>query len=241
MKISIIIPAYNEERLLPKTIQCIKESAAVFVNNNCQYEIIVCNNNSTDKTAEIASSLGATVVFEPVNQIARARNSGAKTASGDWLIFIDADSHPAPELFKSVLNAIESNKIIGGGCLIEMENIPFIAKAVSEFWNLISITMRWAAGSFIFCRSDAFKSIGGFNEDLFASEEIDFSKRIKRFARGKNLRFKIITKPRLRTSERKVHLYEKREYCIFVLKTVLKFGSTLRERESCKIWYDGRR
>ncbi len=241
MMISIIIPAYNEERLLPKTIHSVKESAAVFLNNNWQYEIIVCDNNSTDKTAEIASSLGAKVVFEQVNQIARARNSGAKAASGDWLIFIDADSHPAPELFKSVVSEIESNKIIGGGCLIEMKNVPFIARVVSEFWNLISITMKWAAGSFIFCRSDAFKSIGGFNEDLFASEEIDFSKRLKRFARSKNLKFKIITHSRLRTSERKVHLYEKREYLIFVLKTGLKFGSTLRERESCKIWYDGRR
>lgn len=241
MKISIIIPAYNEEQLLPTTIHSVKESAAIFLNNNWQYEIIVCDNNSTDKTAEISHSLGATVVFEPVNQIARARNSGAKAASGDWLIFIDADSYPTPELFKSVVNVIESNEIIGGGCLIKMGDVPFIAKAVSEFWNLISITMRWAAGSFIFCRSDTFKSIGGFNEDLFASEEIDFSKRLKRFARGKNLKFKIITKPGIRTSERKVHLYEKREYLLFVLKTMFKFGSTLRERESCKIWYDGRR
>jgi len=241
MKISIIIPAYNEERLLPTAIHSVKESAEVFINNNWQYEIIVCDNNSTDKTAEIARSLGATVVFEPVNQIARARNSGAKAASGDWLIFIDADSHPTAELFKSVIKEVESNKTIGGGCLIEMKNVPFIAKAVSEFWNLISITMRWAAGSFIFCRSETFKSIGGFNEDLFASEEIDFSKRLKRFARGKNLKFKIITKPGLHTSARKVHLYEKREYLLFVLKTMFKFGSTLRERESCKIWYDGRR
>jgi len=59
--------------------------------------MIVCDNNSTDRTAEIARAAGAIVVYEPVNQIARRRNCGAAAATGDWLIFVDADSIRAPD------------------------------------------------------------------------------------------------------------------------------------------------
>ncbi|MGC9035233.1 MAG: glycosyltransferase family 2 protein, partial [Verrucomicrobiia bacterium] len=74
MKISIVIPAYNEEKLLPQTLLHVKKAAEAFLNKNWEYEIIVCDNNSSDNTAEIARLYGAMVVFEPINQIARARN-----------------------------------------------------------------------------------------------------------------------------------------------------------------------
>lgn len=241
MKISIIIPAYNEENLLPVTLDCVKKAAEEFSIRNWDYEIIVCDNNSSDRTSEIARSLGAKVVFEPINQIARARNKGASFATGEWLIFIDADSRPAPELFKKVCFAIESGKVIGGGAIIKLDNIPFSARLVSEFWNLTSRIMKWAAGSFIFCQAEAFKSLNGFNEDLFVSEEIDFSKRLKILAKKRNLKVLIITETPLITSGRKVHLYSKQEYFQFILKTLFTFGATTRKRESCKIWYDGRR
>ncbi|MGC8742600.1 MAG: glycosyltransferase [Verrucomicrobiia bacterium] len=241
MKVSIIIPAYNEEKLLPHTLSHIQNASEAFKNRNWDYEIIVCDNNSSDNTSEIARDCGAKVVFEPVNQIARARNTGAMAATGDWLIFIDADCKPSFDLFKNVSNAIESNKIAGGGCLIRLDNVPFSALLVCEFWNLISRLMKWAAGSFVFCRSDLFKALGGFDDELFVSEEIDFSKRLKKLAKTQKKKFLIITETPLITSGRKVHLYNKREYFSFILKTVFSFGATTRERESCKIWYDGRR
>ena len=75
-----------------------KSAAGAFVRRGWGVELIVCDNNSTDRTAEIARNAGARVVFEPVNQIARARNRGAAAATGDWLIFVDADSHPSAGL-----------------------------------------------------------------------------------------------------------------------------------------------
>src|SRR5687768_3226235 len=102
MKISIVIPAYNEEKLLPATLESVQAAAAGFGARGWEHEIIVCDNNSSDRTAEIARAKGARVVFEPINQIGRARNSGAAAASGDWLIFIDADSHPSRELLSDV-------------------------------------------------------------------------------------------------------------------------------------------
>src|ERR1035441_10072378 len=88
LKISIIVPAFNEERLLGESLAQIKSAAHAFAQHGWDFELIVCDNNSTDRTAEIARAAGATVVFEPVNQIARARNSGAAAATGDWLVFL---------------------------------------------------------------------------------------------------------------------------------------------------------
>src|SRR5579863_7951521 len=89
-------------------------------------ELVVCDNNSTDHTAELARAAGATVVFEPVNQIARARNKGAEAATGDWLIFVDADSHPSLELFADVAAAIESGKYVYGGATVTLDgHYPF--------------------------------------------------------------------------------------------------------------------
>ncbi len=90
MKVSVVIPAFNEARLLGETLRHVQAALTVFTSRGWGVEIIVCDNNSTDATAEIARAAGATVVFEPENQIARARNSGAAAATGDWLIFVDA-------------------------------------------------------------------------------------------------------------------------------------------------------
>ena len=83
-------------------------------------ELIVCDNNSTDRTAGIASAAGATVVLEPLNQIARARNTGAAEATGDWLFFVDADSHPTRELFGDAAEQILSGRVLAGGATIRM-------------------------------------------------------------------------------------------------------------------------
>ena len=83
MKLSVIIPAFNEEKLIGKTLRAIREAAEVFAEMCWEFELIVCDNNSTDRTAELAQAAGARVVFEPINQIARARNKGAEAATGD--------------------------------------------------------------------------------------------------------------------------------------------------------------
>jgi glycosyltransferase involved in cell wall biosynthesis len=98
VKISIVVPAFNEEKLLPAALDSIRAARAAFDSRGWTSELVVCDNNSTDRTAEVARAGGAAVVFEPFNQIARARNAGAVRASGDWLIFVDADSQPSREL-----------------------------------------------------------------------------------------------------------------------------------------------
>lgn len=98
MKISVVVPAFNEERLLAASLRHLQGAMSVFVRRGWTSELIVCDNNSTDRTAQIARVAGAQVVFEPVNQISRARNTGAAHAQCDWLIFVDADSYPSQAL-----------------------------------------------------------------------------------------------------------------------------------------------
>jgi glycosyltransferase involved in cell wall biosynthesis len=241
LKISIVVPAFNEERLLGASLAQIKSAAEIFLRKNWEFELIVCDNNSTDRTAEIARAAGALVVFEPINQIARARNSGAAAATGDWLIFVDADSHPSAELFAGVAEQILSGNCLAGGATIRLEEKHFIAGLVTRLWNCASRFLKLLAGSFIFCETAAFRKIGGFSHELFAAEELELSKRLKKLARETGKRIVILHRHPLVTSARKMRLYTMREHFRFLAKVLFSKGRALSKREDAHLWYDGRR
>jgi glycosyltransferase involved in cell wall biosynthesis len=236
VKLSLVVPAFNEERLIAGTLQHLRAGIEVFERRGWSCELIVCDNNSADRTAEIARAAGARVVFEPVNQISRARNAGAKAASGDWLVFVDADSSPAPALFEEVRELIEAGAAVGGGVTVAVADPAPALKIWVALWNATSRLLRWAAGSFMFCEAAAFRAVGGFSEELFAAEEIDLSRRLKR--RG---RFVILHRHPLLTSARKVELYTCGEHLAFMWRMLSAGRRTLRSREACSVWYDGRR
>ena len=241
MKVSIIVPAFNEERLLPATLDVIVEAARVFDDAGWSSELIVCDNNSTDRTAEIARAAGARVVFEPVNQISRARNAGAALATGEWLVFVDADSHPSAALFADVLSAINRGDCMAGGSTVAVDSTLLVARVTVAIWNRFSRSTRWLAGSFIFCETAVFRRIGGFSERLYAAEELDLSRRLKRLARREGKRIVVLHRHPLVTSARKAHLYSWRDALRFYGRLVLTGGRALRTRDGAFIWYDGRR
>ena len=241
VKVSIIVPAFNEEKLIAATLRSIDAARAAFVALAWDSEIVVCDNNSTDRTAEIARAAGAQVVFEPLNQISRARNSGARGATGDWLIFVDADSHPSRELFAAVATEIQRGKTLAGGSTVKLQGHYPVASFITGGWNLLSRLQKWAAGSFIFCETAAFREVGGFSEIIYAGEEVELFQRLKRLAKKQRRRITILHRTPLVTSARKLHLYTAREHLGFFIKTVLVGGRTLKKREECLTWYDGRR
>jgi glycosyltransferase involved in cell wall biosynthesis len=241
MKLSVVIPAFNEERVLGATLTAVRHATRAFDEAGWSSELIVCDNNSTDRTAAIAAEAGAVVVFEPVNQISRARNAGAAKATGDWLVFVDADSRPSRELFADVACTIGQGRCVAGGSTVRLDFSPFAAAIVVTVWNTISRSMRWMAGSFIFCEAAAFRELGGFSLDLYAAEEIDLSRRLKRLARRRGQTIVILRRHPILTSGRKAHLYTPREALTFMVKTVVQRGRTLRNARECYQWYDGRR
>jgi glycosyltransferase involved in cell wall biosynthesis len=241
MKISVVVPAFNEESGLAASLTSIRDAMTAFVDAGWACELIVCDNNSTDRTAQIARQAGAIAVFEPINQISRARNAGAARATGDWLLFVDADSHPTRELCESVVAAISSGRYVAGGSTVCFEQPDALVAFMGSFWNAISRAMRWVAGSFIFCDATIFRELGGFSHELYAAEEIDLSRRLKRLARKRGTRIAILHRHPLRTSSRKARLYTPGELFRFMMRTIMKRGRTLRSAEECFAWYDGRR
>jgi glycosyltransferase involved in cell wall biosynthesis len=241
LTISIVVPAYNEARGLPATLASIRRATAALDARGWSHELIVCDNNSTDGTADVARAGGATVVFEPYNQISRARNAGAAAAAGDWLVFVDADSHPSPELVTDVADAIAAGRCVAGGATITLDGGTPLGLAVVALWNVISRVRRLAAGSFIFCEAAAFRDVGGFSLELFATEELELFTRLKRLARATGRTIVILHRHPLVTSDRKARLYSKRELARSLLKSMLTLGRTMKNRDDCYPWYDGRR
>lgn len=241
MKISVIVPAFNEEKLLPRSLPAMRAASAAFTRRGWEFELVVCDNNSTDRTAAIAREHGAVVVSESVNQIARARNTGATAATGDWFLFIDADSYPEEPLFSDLADAIASGRVLGGGATVRLDAFKGHAEFWVKAWNVLSRACRWAAGSFVFCEAAAFRELGGFSLQLFAGEEVEFSQRMKRLARRRKLKVVILHRHPQATSPRKVHLYSTREMLGFFVRAALRRKHVLSQRDNCSIWYDGRR
>jgi len=242
VRVSVVIPAFNEEKLIGATLQAVHAARAAFTEVGWESELVVCDNNSIDGTGDIARAAGATVVFEPVNQIARARNTGAAAATGDWLVFVDADSQPSRELFADVVETIRAGRHLAGGCVLRLDYAPKWTQAFVVLWTVASRLANWAAGSFVFVEAAAFQAVGRFNQALYATEEIDLSQRLNRLARERRLEpMRILTRHPLTTSGRKARLYTPGEHLRFMLRTALSFGRALNRRDACPIWYDGRR
>ncbi|SFW14207.1 glycosyltransferase [Nitrosovibrio sp. Nv17] len=241
MRLSIVIPAFNEERLIGECLRAVFAALAANSRAGVETEVIVVDNNSTDDTARLAREGGARVVFEPVNQIGRARNAGAAAATGDWLVFVDADSILSPGLLADILALIESGRYVGCGSVVRMRDLPWWAGALLWLWTCASVLCRWAAGALVVCRSDAFRDAGGFNQALYAGDEVDLSRRLKRWGRARGLRFTILRRHPLDSSPRKIHLYSAGEVAWQILRVVLQPRRALQSREKLPIWYDGRR
>lgn len=231
---SIIVPAYNEEALLENTLSHLKAAMASVSLNG---EIIVTDNNSTDRTAEIAKRSGASVIFEPINQISRARNTGARQAQGRYLVFVDADTIVLPALLRTALENLEFGRCCGGGATIQADApIPLGAKLVLEYWNTVSRLFRLAAGCFIYCRRDDFEACGGFSENVYATEEIWFSRNIKRIGKKHQRKFYIIAEPRVITSDRKLVWHSQaKQAALFIMLSVFPFF--VRYKSLCGFWY----
>jgi len=241
MRVSIVVPAFNEEKLIAQSLAAIRAASAAFAQRGWDVELIVCDNNSTDGTAALAREAGASVVFEPLNQISRARNAGAAHARGDWLVFVDADSRPTRELFDDAAQAIESGDCLAGGATVRYDTARLDVRLPLAAWNAVSRLLKWAAGSFIFCEAAAFREAGGFSQALYAGEEIELFRRLKTLARARRRRIVILHRHPLLSSDRKVKLYRWSEMGLFLVRMAASRGRSLRSRDACQPWYDGRR
>ena len=237
MRYSVVIPAYNEEKLLGKTLSAVKEiSEALSVRHPA--EIIVVDNNSTDKTATIAEEMGAKVVFAERNCIAVARNAGAASAEGELLIFVDADTIPPIELIKETLRLVENGYCCGGGATLvfDRERIPLPMRIFKWLWEMHSIISPMAAGSYVFSLKEAWRDIGGFDESVYASEEVWFSLALRKWGRKRGMKFKVVNIP-VTTSARKLDQYSLvKLLMVGTILTIFPWG--VKSKKLCSVWYE---
>lgn len=190
--ISIIIPTLKEEKAIGLILNSLKSNLQI------PHEIIVSDGGSRDKTVEIAKQYtNKVVVFSGPNRqtIAQGRNDGAKTATGNFLVFLDADcSIPDPnQFFKIALANFETNKnlvALAGQILVKPEEETRTDKF---FFGLMNFLTRIknnkfnsgdaAGGEFQMIRSDSFKLVNGYREDLVTREDRDLFKRLSKIGK----------------------------------------------------------
>lgn len=229
---SVIIPAYNEQRELPETLAAVRQAQAMCLPRIG--ETIVVDNDSTDATASIALDFGARLVREPLHKISRVRNAGARAALGRYLIFLDADTVIDPDMISQVLARLDSGRIGGGGAAIKYKDDPgFIAATQRKILTFLSQKGYWAAGAFLFCLRRAFEAVGGFDESLYASEDIELSRGLIRWGRRHNLDFCVLDTP-VYTSSRKFDWFSSGE--IFASQLFCQWRK--KDRNQCRIWYE---
>ena len=199
--ISVIVPAYNEEKLLPATLAAIN-NALVGV---AARELIVVDNESSDKTREIAEKAGARVVTESVHNISRVRNAGAEKATGDVLIFIDADTVVRQGVFEKIEGAMAHPKCFGGSVAVEYEGpyTRFWMGFFMKLWVVLGKFTKMRQGALQFCRRDIFRQLGGYDETIYVGEDIDFHWRLDKLARRHGGHTSFIEEPRVVTSSRR--------------------------------------
>lgn len=186
-RVSVVIPAYNEEELLPKLLATLAEARQRYRWGAERVEIIVADNGSGDGTSAIAKAAGCTVVEVEERRIASVRNGGARRAVGDILCFVDADSEVHPETFNAIDEALAGGRVVAGATGVRLERwSPGIAVTYALLMPLVW-ALRMDTGV-VFCRREDFEAIGGYNERRAFSEDVQLLVDLRRLGRPRGQR-----------------------------------------------------
>lgn len=230
--ISFVVPAWNEERWLPATLAAIRVAADEL---GRPYEIVVADDASDDATAELARQGGARVVAVSHRQIAATRNSGARAARGELLVFVDADTRIDRAVLAAAVEALDSGAVGGGAAIAFDGRTPFWSRILLALLVRAFRRFRLAAGCFLFCQREPFDAVGGFDESLFAGEEIELSR-----ALGRRGRF-VVVRETVVTSARKLRSYGGMTHLRLMLRLALAGRRGVESRRLLRLWYDGER
>jgi glycosyltransferase involved in cell wall biosynthesis len=242
-RISLVIPAFNEEHYLPLLLDSIHSARQRYEVGFDEVEIIVADNASTDGTARLARARGCRVVQVEKRAIAAARNAGARIATGQILAFVDADSQIHPDTFNAIERTLTSDRVVVGATSVRYSRMS----AGIAFTTLVAITFFQLAGldaGVVFCRRADWQAVGGYNEDRLWLEDAEFLIALKRLGRTRGQRFARTKGVRAITSARK---YDRLgDWHVFTHLLPRVVASLLFSRFACRrsvrsYWYEDRR
>jgi glycosyltransferase involved in cell wall biosynthesis len=230
--ISFIIPAHNEERLLGQTLRSLDQAARSLA---LPFEVLVVDDSSTDRTSAIAREHGARVIQVQHRQIAATRNAGAKEATGEMFVFVDADTIVTEGAVGAAVRAMHDGAA-GGGCAFRFGGrLPLYGRVLEAVAVPVYRVAGLASGCFLFCTREAFRAAGGFNEGLFGAEEAVMSRALRRQGRF------VVLRESVTTSGRKLRAYSAREVLGTMARLAFTAGRSVRRREGLDVWYGERR
>ena len=234
MKVSVIIPAYNEEKYLPKTLEHIRSALSRLT---CPFEIIVVDNESEDRTRQVAESFGAGVFTESEHNISRVRNTGAQNSTGSILIFVDADTFVPETLLQRIAEVMEDARCCGGAVSVEYMNLRRKwLKVYLLGWKFWGAVFNMKQGAAQFCRKPVFKNLQGYDESIFMGEDVEFYWRLSKFARQHDGYLHFVENPKVTTSARR---FDKMSLWKTLLLTHPIFiYLTWRKKSFWKDWYE---
>ena len=236
--LSLIVPAWNEEKCIGRAIASLQRAAAVYARDRgAVAEIIVVDNNSSDRTGPLARQCGATVVFEPVNNIGKARNAGARAATGKYIAFCDADNEITENLLVLIHDHLADPRIAGGGTWIVPATRSLKVRFFFFLWGIYVRCSRVGVGM-MHCRKADFEACGGFDETIFAAEDLQLAYALKKLGRPRKQKFELLHKGWIITSTRKIDQTPLLE----MLGKLIGFGfglqQKIRSKKYCEHWYD---
>ncbi len=229
--ISFIVPAHNEARFIGATLEAIHGVREM--DEAC--EVIVVDDASSDRTADIARQSGARVVAVAHRHIAATRNAGARDATGDVLFFVDADTLVDQAVVSAALEAMRQGAAGGGAAVRLCGNVARHERWVAMCLAWLFRATRIAPGCFLFCTRAAFDAVGGFDENYYAGEDVAISRALARHGRF------VILRQGVRTSDRKLRTFSAIEHLRLVLHLLWRGKRLLRSREGLALWYGQRR
>ncbi|MCI4354922.1 MAG: glycosyltransferase, partial [Thermoplasmata archaeon] len=232
----------NEERFLPRLLDSVDRAAHRYAHGAAAVEVIVADNASTDRTAELAGRRGCRVVPVAKRSIAAARNAGGRAARGEIVGFVDADTQIHPGTFDAIEKALASERIVGGATGITLERWS-LGLAVTSAVLLPAVWLTGFDTGVVFCRRSDFEATGGYNEKLRAAEDVGFLLALRRVGKRQGKRLTRLKHVKAVASTRKFDDYGDWHYLTtmprFTFGLLFKRPGALGEIE--RYWYEPRR
>ena len=230
--LSFIVPAHDEEALIADTLRSIRAAAGAA---GFEFEIVVVDDASSDRTAALAAAEGARVVRVECRQIGAARNAGARAATGDVFVFVDADTQIAADVVEGLVDALAAGAVGGGAAVRFDPPTPGWVRVALPIGIWLARRFRFTGGCFLFCTRSAFEAVGGFDERLFAAEEIRLCRALRSQGRLVILRESVLT------SGRKLRTYSAWELLAAAGRIASAGRAGVMDRSRLGVWYDPRR
>ena len=233
MLISFIVPAHNEAFELARCLGSIFKAAGA---EGRPFEVIVVDDASTDETGKIARDAGARVIDVQLRKISAVRNAGAREARGNIFFFVDADTQLPAAVLRAALAALDRGAAGGGAGVSFSEPVGgAVTFSIKVFSFVYMRLLQWAAGCFVYARRGAFEAAGGFDEALYACEEIALSRALKRQGKFVVLRGSVLT------SSRKMRLYSPWRIVPLLGRLIIYGPAIFQSRKGMEWWYEGKR